>query len=93
MSSFSPAVGAEFTVETEAGPVPLRLATVRERDQVVPGAPDGWVPFSLLFIGPPDRYLDQRTWRLASEATGPIDVFLVPVGQDAAGFHYEAVFG
>lgn len=48
--------------------------------------------FSLLFRGPADRALAQGTWKMAHEALGDLDIFLVPVGQDGSGRYYEAVF-
>ena len=49
-------------------------------------------PFSLVFRGPAEPFLPQRTYVLRNERTEPVEVFLVPVGRDAAGFLYEAVF-
>jgi L-ascorbate metabolism protein UlaG (beta-lactamase superfamily) len=48
--------------------------------------------FSLYFYGPGDIFLQQMTYRLEHEQMGEMDIFLVPVGQDARGFRYEAVF-
>jgi hypothetical protein len=48
--------------------------------------------FSLYFCGPADLYLPQMTYHMEHEQMGEMDVFLVPVSQDARGFHYEAVF-
>jgi hypothetical protein len=51
-------------------------------------------PFSILFRNP-DRqhYLPQRTYRLVHPHLGGMDLFLVPLGADAEGMRYEAVFG
>ena len=49
-------------------------------------------PFSLLFRSPSQIALPQRLYRLNNAAMGALDVFLVPVGRDAAGVIYEAVF-
>ncbi|HVF06434.1 MAG TPA: hypothetical protein VNA20_16455 [Frankiaceae bacterium] len=93
LETFSPAVGTAFIAETGAGAVSLLLAEVTTREQYVPDAPDGWRPFTLRFTGPAEPFLDQRTYRLTNDTTGPVDVFVVPVGRDADGLHYEAVFG
>jgi hypothetical protein len=53
------------------------------------GSPE---PYSLLFRGPPDRPLDQGTYRLEHPVMGRLDLFLVPVGPDRKGLRYEAVF-
>jgi hypothetical protein len=48
--------------------------------------------FSLLFHGPADHFLPQMMHKLAHDPLGEVDLFLVPVGRDEAGFIYEAVF-
>jgi hypothetical protein len=49
------------------------------------------VPFSLVFRGAGSP-LPQRIYRLEHPELGALDVFLVPIGQDAGGVFYEAVF-
>jgi hypothetical protein len=50
-------------------------------------------PFSLYFDGPREPFLPQAIYRLRHEAFGePLDIFLVPVAGNAAGYTYEAVF-
>ena len=48
--------------------------------------------FSLLFRGPVDPFLSQGTYRLDHAELGALDIFLVPIGPDAEGMRYEAVF-
>ena len=48
--------------------------------------------YSLLFRGPAAFVLPQRLYPLRHAALGEFDLFLVPVGKDAAGAYYEAVF-
>lgn len=48
--------------------------------------------FSLLFRGPLDFYLEQRSYRIDHDLLGSHDFFLVPVGQQPDGFRYEMVF-
>ncbi len=48
--------------------------------------------FSLIFRGPPEPCLAQQTYELQHSAMGTFDLFLVPVGADADGMTYEAVF-
>ena len=50
------------------------------------------VPFSVVFRGPGSPLLPQRIYRLEHPELGALDVFLVPIGQDAGGMVYEAVF-
>ena len=48
--------------------------------------------FSLLFAGPAQPQLAQCTYRLAHPQLAALDIFLVPVGADAAATRYQAVF-
>jgi hypothetical protein len=48
--------------------------------------------FSLLFHGPPDRFMPQGIHRLKHAKLGELDIFLVPTAQDKDGFQYESVF-
>ncbi len=49
-------------------------------------------PFSLVFRGPPDPVLPQRIYRFEHHDLGAFEIFVVPVGRDADGVRYEAVF-
>jgi hypothetical protein len=84
---------ANETFELSLGEITqtLTLAEVR------PLAPQNFAgmvrqPFSLLFRSPSQIAVPQRLYRLNNAAMGALDVFLVPVGRDAAGVIYEAVF-
>jgi hypothetical protein len=48
--------------------------------------------FSALFRGPIRPVLPQRIYRLTNETLGTLELFLVPIGPDADGMRYEAVF-
>lgn len=48
--------------------------------------------FSLLLLGPPDKFLGQGIRHLHHDELGEFDLFLVPIGQDEAGVSYEIVF-
>ena len=56
--------------------------------------PDNHHPpgFSLLFQGPREPVLPQRMYRLNHDRLGEFDLFIVPIGADDEGVHYEAVF-
>ena len=57
-----------------------------------PGAPRA-EPFSLVFTGPAEPRLEQRTYRLDHDELGELDIFLVPIGFAPDGeLLYEAVF-
>jgi hypothetical protein len=49
-------------------------------------------PFSLIFKGPAECFLPQQIYYLRNARTEPIGIFLVPVGRDADGYQYEAIF-
>lgn len=49
-------------------------------------------PFSLVFRGPADPLLKQRIYTLKHETMGTFEIFLVPIGGDAEGCDYQAVF-
>lgn len=49
-------------------------------------------PFSLIFAGPREPVLPQRTYRFEHARLGVLDIFIVPVGPDERGMRYEAIF-
>ena len=49
-------------------------------------------PFALYFRGPMEFILPQRIYALAEDTLGEVEIFLVPIGPDAAGQRYEAIF-
>ncbi len=67
----------------------LVLADVRELPARA-GAPR--TPFALTFGGPPGAVRPQGVRALAHDRLGTLELFLVPVGQDAQAVRYEAVF-
>lgn len=48
--------------------------------------------FSIFFRGPLEYILPQGTYHMEHEKMGALDLFIVPVGREQDGFHYEAVF-
>ncbi len=52
----------------------------------------GRAPFTLLFLGPGEYYLQQGMYRVEHPDLEPFELFLVPVGPDQRGMQYEAVF-
>lgn len=49
-------------------------------------------PFSALFRGPRNGVLPQRIYQVEHDRLGTLEIFLVPIGPDAQGMRYEAVF-
>ena len=92
LAYFSPLQGRHFIVQREQGaPVDTRLLEVRR----LPDLPQQQrQAFSLLFKGPVSPQLPQHLYRMRCTGMAEtLDIFLVPVGADAAGTLYEAVFG
>ena len=50
------------------------------------------IQFSIVFQGPPETILQQKIYKLDHERLGELDLFLVPIAKNDAGFQYEAVF-
>lgn len=73
--------GAEVPVELRVESVdPLPAHRLRE------------APFSLVLAGPRSPLLPQATYAVRHPRLGPIEIFLVPVGQDGQASRYEATF-
>lgn len=92
-NDFIPHIDTPFTIRVNDDlVVPLVLTSVNERSDAfaVPGV--GRLPFSLEFHGRHRGHLHQQIWRLEHETLGTLDLFLVPLGPDANGMRYEAVF-
>ena len=71
-----------------AEPVGLELTAVTP-----PRASEaGYENFSLLFDGPADRPLVQRTYPFEHERLGRFELFIVPVGNERGRLQYQAVF-
>jgi hypothetical protein len=49
-------------------------------------------PFALTFLGPLVPPLPQRIHRLRHTRFDTLEIFLVPIGPDARGQRYEAIF-
>jgi len=92
---FLPRLGEVFEIvldDGSAAPVTLFEATALTiRDY--PGRDPNRQPFQIKFrhpLGP--GFLPQRIYTLRNAALGEIEIFLVPVGPDAEGFRYQALF-
>ena len=94
-----------FTVETFAGRVGEAFRIVAGADTAIDAhlieartwgdegsRGRGRMPFALTFRGPLQPVLPQRIYRIEHHAIGAFDLFIVPMGPDAEGMRYEAVF-
>lgn len=69
--------------------LPLELTQVERAQR--PGA--GRLGFSLVFSSDRRGHLPQRIYTLVHPVMGALELFLVPIGADAVGMQYQAVFG
>jgi len=94
ITTFAGRVGEVFRI------APDETTMIATRLIAVTPAPGGWTaaaaagrtPFSLVFRAPAGTPLPQRIYRLHHEELGLLELFLVPIGPDADGMCYEAVF-
>lgn len=91
-ATFEELIGTKFRIALgDGGALELVLSQV-ERHEEHPGPRAH--PFSALFHSPAEarRFLPQQTYPMEHETLGRLEVFLVPLGPDAQGMRYEAVF-
>ncbi len=86
---FEKAVDEKFQISGEFGHVE---STLIDCTKLVQHDEEGRVPFSIVFRGPMEPFLEQRTYKLSHEKIGEIEIFLVPLGPDKTGMKYEAIF-
>jgi hypothetical protein len=90
--TFAPHQGTIFRVRARGADVDLVLIEVRagrsrpSRPGIRPE------PFSLLFRGAMASPLTQGLYPLEHPQLPGLELFIVPVGRDTEGLHYEAVF-
>jgi len=91
LQGFQAALQTRFWLRSQPDPnIELVLVEVRAQGSAAEGAASG--SFAILFHGPATPGLPQRTYRFEHDVLGTFDLFIVPVGSDKNGFHYEAVF-
>jgi hypothetical protein len=101
---FSARLGRRFRIPLPDGLVELRLDEVNpvkawqpQAPETIPGAAAPGLrsqPFSIIFLGPPTPLLPQRIYEFHGEPDeAAMEIFIVPVGRNADGITYEAVFG
>lgn len=56
------------------------------------GSTPNHTQFSCIFLAPPPVPVFQSIFKLEHEELGSFELFLVPIGKDAKGVQYEAVF-
>ena len=90
IETFQPLVGSSFWIHVEGRKMELRL-TRAKKVMESEAARLKRTPFSLFFLAP--LLLQQQIFHLTHDAFAePLDIFLVPIGQEPDGYSYEAVF-
>lgn len=93
LDSFAGQLHGQFNVRLGDGSVyPLTLIEAALLPRHAGTPTDRAQSFHLVFHGPGPGYLPQQMHLLNNSALGEHAIFLVPVGQDAEGFLYQAVF-
>jgi hypothetical protein len=96
VDTFRPRIGDTFPLELEdGGEVELELVEVEEAGPEASRAAAAAglrQPFSILFRGPLDPLVPQGTYAVSQNEIGSFELFIVPIGQDARGTQYQAVF-
>jgi len=93
-SVFDPFVGGHFRIsaspETSVDVVLVEATSLGlPRQTGIAGARE---PFSLIFLGPMTVVLPQKTYRVEHEKMGAMEIFLVPIGPNANGMRFQAIF-
>jgi hypothetical protein len=86
VQSYKEQVGSSFHIMRGDGLADIVLIEVTDNSE--PSAER----FTLLFRGSLDRFFEQNTYELGHDVLGSEPIFIVPVGRQADGFLYQAVF-
>ena len=84
------AVPLTITVKVGEATTAVELAVLAVK--VLPAHRFRDAPFSLLLSGPRSQLLPQASYPVRHPALGIVQLFLVPVGQDAQSTEYEVTF-
>lgn len=89
---FSEQLNTKFRLELE-GQEPLSLELIEVKGYVKKvEEPSGMERFSAIFQGPSQPSLVQKLYTLKHESMGELDIFIVPIANNAQGIVYEAVY-
>ena len=93
LGTFSPLVGTDFAVTVAEGKaLTLRLASAASLSGGG-GMPHGFTrePFSLVFHGPRQPILPQRTYPISHPGLGAFDLYIEPIRPEPDRACYEAI--
>src|SRR5580698_6510504 len=96
-AKFSALIKTRFRVQADAANwIELGLANVTQSQSHVRPNSDGTTQrnecFSLTFIGPGSRFLEQKMYEFQHDELGTFSLFMVPIGKTRDSFQYEVVF-
>jgi hypothetical protein len=92
LDHFTALVGETFRVQLGGDTqVDLVLSEVTALSAATTGT-DKRNPFGLVFRHPGRRILPQSVYALEHPKLGRLEIFIVPIGPDAGGMRYEAIF-
>lgn len=94
LTDFQASLNEPFQIHYGAGEaLTVTLAEVRAWGPSAPeNDPDYFQPFTITFQSAITEYLTQATYRISSARMGEHDIFIVPLGPNAQGMRYEAIF-
>ncbi|HEX7999889.1 MAG TPA: hypothetical protein VF528_15990 [Pyrinomonadaceae bacterium] len=88
LAAFAENLQTKFQASTEELKA-VELLMVSAEDK---GSGEHEEQFSIIFRGPLDTFLNQRTYMMEHPRMGTFPIFLVPIRRDQDGFYYEAAF-
>jgi hypothetical protein len=93
VSAYAARIGQTFRLGFQDGST-LAIVLIEVQDLGTRPTPAGPLSsYSLRFSSPGERrFAPQGTYRVEHDELEPQDVFLVPMGPDATGMRYEAIF-
>ncbi|MFZ6026725.1 MAG: DUF6916 family protein [Chloroflexota bacterium] len=92
LQSFLPLLNQRFAIHLDDGNA-YELELIEAAKAGSPAQPEMRQPFALHFVNSRrDAYLPQRIYTLEHPEFGTMEVFLVPLGAEADGMRYEAIF-
>jgi hypothetical protein len=94
-AKFTESLNTPFSVNADSGgAIELQLIEITAGPAAASSGPDAvrYESFSLLFHGPANRFLPQKTYSFDHPQIGKFALFIVPVGKEGDQFKYQAVF-
>ncbi|MGH3079825.1 MAG: DUF6916 family protein [Gaiellaceae bacterium] len=91
IDDFSGRLGERFVLELGEGSE-VETQLIEAKPLEAGPESDARTPFSIVFLGPHEPLLAQRIYPLRHDQLGTFGIFIVPIGRDADGVRYEAIF-